>query len=233
MHAAFYDQFARIGKAIGNPGRLRLLDVLAQGGRTVEALAGESALTVANTSQHLRILAEARLVVAEKRGLHVHYRIAGAAVESLFACLQRTAAEQLAEVTVLAQKHLGADEPLEAVDRRELRRRIAAGEVTLIDVRPTNEYLAGHLPGALSVPLPDLAKHLTSLPRNRAVIAYCRGPYCAMSGKAVAELTKRGFRASRLPDGVLEWRNAGIPSVCGTTSAMPPSGRTAKVRRKP
>ena len=230
MHVTFYEQFARIGKAIASPGRLHLLDVLAQGSRTVEELATESGLTVANTSQHLRVLAQAHLVASDKRGLHVHYRIAGPAVESLLSCLQRTASEQLAEVARLAQAHLGASDALEGVDRQELRRRIAAGEVTLIDVRPVEEYTAGHLPGALSVPLPDLAQHLTSLPRNRIVVAYCRGPYCAMSGEAVAALAKRGYRASRLPDGVLEWRNAGLPTASGAPSAAP-ARRPRKARR--
>lgn len=228
MHAAFYDQFARIGKAIASPGRLHLLDVLAQGSRTVEALATECGLSVANTSQHLRVLAQAQLVAFDKRGLHVHYRIAGPAVESLLSCLQRTASAQLAEVARLAQIHLGAGDALEGVDRRELQRRIATGEVTLIDVRPVEEYMAGHLPGALSVPLPDLAKHLTALPLNRIVVAYCRGPYCAMSGEAVAALIKRGYRASRLPDGVLEWREAGLPTAGGAPSAVP-----ARQARKP
>ncbi len=231
MHASFYDQFARMGKAIASPGRLRLLDVLTQGGRTVESLATAAGLTVANASQHLRILAHAHLVVSEKHGLHVHYQIAGPAVESLLMCLQHTASEQLAEVTRLAQTHLRAGDSLEAVDRQELRRRVAAGEVTLIDVRPADEYAAGHLPGALSVPLPDLARHLTMLPRNRTVVAYCRGPYCAMSGEAVAELTKRGFRASRLPDGVLEWRNAGLPTASGAPSATQ-ARKPRKARRK-
>lgn len=230
MHVAFYDQFARIGKAIASPGRLHLLDVLAQGSRTVEELATESGLTMANTSQHLRVLAQAHLVAFDKRGLHVHYRIAGPAVESLLSCLQRTAAEQLAEVARLAQTHLGTGDALEGVDRQELHRRITAGEVTLIDVRPVDEYTAGHLPGALSVPLPDLAQHLTALPRNRIVVAYCRGPYCAMSGEAVAALTKRGYRASRLPDGVLEWRNAGLPTASGAPSTAP-ARRPRKARR--
>jgi rhodanese-related sulfurtransferase/DNA-binding MarR family transcriptional regulator len=221
MHAAFYEQFARIGKAIASPSRLHLLDVLAQGSRTVEELASETGLTVANTSQHLRMLAQAQLLVSDKRGLHVHYRIAGPAVESLLSCLQRTAAEQLAEITRLAHAHLGVGDALEAVDRKELNRRVSTGEVTLIDVRPVEEYTAGHLPGALSVPLPELARHLTMLPRNRIVVAYCRGPYCAMSGEAVAELTKRGFRASRLPDGVLEWRNAGLPTASGAPPKAP------------
>lgn len=235
MHAAFYDQFARIGKAIANPGRLHLLDVLAQGSRTVEALAAETGMTVANASQHLRVLAQAHLVVSDKRGLHVHYRIAGPAVESLLTCLQRTAVEQLAEVARLAQTHLGASDALESVDRRELRRRIAAGEVTLIDVRPADEYAAGHLPDALSVPLPDLARHLATLPRNRTVVAYCRGPYCAMSGEAVAVLTKRGFRASRLPDGVMEWRSAGLPTVSGSFDAtvIAPVAPAKRSRRSP
>lgn len=225
MHAAFYEQFARIGKAIASPGRLQLLDVLAQGSRTVEELATESGLTMANTSQHLRVLAQAQLVAFDKRGLHVHYRIAGPAVESLLLCLQRTASVQLAEVARLAQDHLGAGDALEVVDRQELQRRVAAGEVTLIDVRPVEEYTAGHLPGALSVPLPELAKHLTALPRNRLVVAYCRGPFCAMSCEVVAALNKRGYRASRLPDGVLEWRDAGLPTACGAPARRPRTSR--------
>lgn len=220
MQTAFVDQFARIGKAIASPGRLLLLDALAQGGRTVESLATECRMSVANASQHLRILAGAQLVVSDKRGLHVHYRIAGPAVEALLVCLQRTAAVQLAEVSRLAQEHLRAEVPLHGIDRQELSRRVAAGEVTLIDVRPVEEYEAGHLPGALSVPLPDLAQHLNALPRGRDVVAYCRGPYCAMSGEAVVELVRHGYHASTLADGVLEWRNAGLFTVGGNTSEM-------------
>jgi rhodanese-related sulfurtransferase/DNA-binding transcriptional ArsR family regulator len=220
MQAAFYEQFARIGKAISSPGRLQLLDALTQGERTVEALAAGCGMGVANASQHLRLLAGARLVASEKHGLHVRYRIAGPAVETLLVCLQRTAAEQLAEVARLAGQHLHAEVPLSAVDHQELSRRVAAGEVTLIDVRPVEEYVAGHLPGALSVPLPDLARHLDSLPREREVVAYCRGPYCAMSGDAVAELAKQGYRASVLSAGVLEWRNAGLFTVGGVEPGM-------------
>jgi len=207
---AVYEQLARIGKAVASPRRLELLDLLAQGPRTVETLAREAGLGMANTSQHLRALRDAELVTAEKSGLFVTYRLASLEVADFFRATRQLAEARLAGIERLTRDFLEAQGAWEPVDREVLRDRVRAGEVTVLDVRPSEEYAAGHIPGALSVPLADLERRLVELPRDREVVAYCRGPYCVLAVEAVRLLRARGFRASRLADGVVDWRALGF-----------------------
>jgi rhodanese-related sulfurtransferase len=207
---AIYSQFARIGKAVASPKRLELLDLLFQGERTVEVLAREANLSVANTSQHLQVLRSAHLAEAEKRGLHVVYRVADPKVAGFFHALRSLAETQLAEVEQLTHRYFAGKKGLEAVDRETLLERVDTGMVTVLDVRPPEEYRAGHLPGALSIPLSELRRRLAELPRDREIVAYCRGPYCLLSVEAVEILQAEGFRAVRMEEGVQEWRQHGL-----------------------
>jgi rhodanese-related sulfurtransferase len=207
--AAIYEQIARIGRATASPGRLELLDLLSQGPRTVEALATELGHSVANTSHHLQVLRRARLVEAEKAGLYVTYRLSDTAVSTFFLALRRLAEARLAEVEQVTRQYLQARGALESVSRDELLRRVRSGDVTILDVRPRQEYRAGHIPGALSVPLSELKTRLAEVPKDREVVAYCRGPYCVMALEAVALLRKRGFRAHRMEEGIADWRARG------------------------
>jgi rhodanese-related sulfurtransferase len=209
LKTAIYEQIARIGKAAASPGRLELLDLLSQGARTVEALAHETGRSVATTSHHLQVLRRTRLVEAEKAGVYVTYRLADAQVGTFFLQLRSLAESRLAEVEMVTRQYLEERGALEAVGTDELVKRVRAGDVTLIDVRPREEYLAGHLPGAISLPLDDLKKRLRRLPGTRDVVAYCRGPYCVMALDAVEILRRRGLRAHRLELGVPEWRAHG------------------------
>ena len=211
-HAAkqrIYEQFARVGKALAAPARLELIDLLAQGERSVDALAREAALSIATASQHLQVLHAARLVETRREGQRIFYRLAGPAVEALWLSLRGTAEAQLAELPGVAREYLGDPDALEPIDRAELARRLDAGTVVLIDVRPAEEYAQGHIAGAISVPLDELATWAKQAPRRKQIVAYCRGPYCVYAAQAVAELRKRGRRALRLRDGVVEWRAAG------------------------
>jgi len=209
LKAAVYEQIARIGQAGSSPSRLELLDLLSQGPRTVEALARQAGQSVATTSHHLQVLRRARLVDAEKDGLYVTYRLADPLVGAFLLDLRRLAESRLAEIQQITQQFLKARGALEPVDNDELVRRIRHGDVTLIDVRPSEEYIAGHIPGAISVPLADLPTRVKALPKRREVIAYCRGPYCVMALDAVDLLRRQGFRAQRLEHGVSEWRAFG------------------------
>lgn len=206
---AIYEQFARLGKAISAPKRLELLDLLCQGPRTVEALAGQAALSVANASQHLQVLRAARLVEAEKKGLYVEYRLADDEVARFFVALRGLAEARLAEVDQVTRAYFEARGEMEGVEGDELLRRVKAGEVTVLDVRPVEEYRAGHIPGALSIPVSELKARLGELPKRREVVAYCRGPYCVMAVEAVELLRKKGFRAHRMEQGVADWRARG------------------------
>lgn len=206
---AIYEQLARLGKAIAAPKRLELLDVLCQGPRTVEALAEQAGLSVANASQHLQVLRAARLVDAEKKGLYVEYRLADAKVCAFFVSLRGLAQERLAEIDQVAREYFESRSAMEAVESEELLRRVRNGEVTILDVRPSEEYRAGHIPGALSMPLRELKSRLDELPKNREIVAYCRGPYCVMAVEAVDLLRKRGFEAHRMEQGVVDWRARG------------------------
>jgi rhodanese-related sulfurtransferase len=206
---AIYEQFARLGKAVSAPKRLELLDLLCQGPRTVEALAEQAAISVANASQHLQVLRAARLVAAEKKGLYVEYGLADDDVCRFFFALRGLAEARLAEVHQVTRDYFEARDAMEAVEGEELLRRVRSGEVTVLDVRPAVEYRAGHIPGALSIPLGELRARLAELPRRREVVAYCRGPYCVMAVEAVDLLRKKGFKAHRLEQGVVDWRARG------------------------
>jgi rhodanese-related sulfurtransferase len=216
---AVYEQFARIGKAVAAPKRLELLDLLCQAPRTVEALAEQASLSVANASQHLQILRAARLVEAEKKGLYVEYRLADERVGAFFHALRSLAEDRLAEVDQFRRAHLTERGAMEAVGGAELLRRVRDGEVTVLDVRPAEEYRAGHIPGALSVPLSELEKRIARLPKRREVVAYCRGPYCVMAIEAVEALRNKGFRAHRMEQGVADWRARGWRVETGEEAA--------------
>jgi rhodanese-related sulfurtransferase/DNA-binding transcriptional ArsR family regulator len=206
-----FEQFARVGKALANGHRLELLEFLAQGERTVEALAEVSGLTVANTSQHLQQLRRVGLVAAHRDGLHVRYRLADPTVSELLGAMEKIAERQLADVERLVRSYLTTKDSLEPVSRADLLRRVAEDDVIVLDVRPPEEYRAGHVPGALNVPVRELEAQLGQLPRELEVVAYCRGPYCVLAFEAVARLRARGFSARRLEDGFPEWKSAGLP----------------------
>jgi rhodanese-related sulfurtransferase len=209
MKDGVYVQFARIGKAISAPKRIELLELLCQGPRTVEALADQAALSVANASQHLRILLAARLVETHKQGLFVEYRLADDEVLQFVQAMRELAEGRLAEVRALTETYLKSRGVLERVSGEDLMQRVRKGEVIVLDVRPELEYRAGHIPGARSVPLSELKRHLANLPKNREIVAYCRGPQCVMAIEAVELLRKRGFRAQRMEQGVMDWRARG------------------------
>ena len=210
-----YEHLSRVGHALASPSRLALLDLLRQGPRTVEALSREAGLTLANASQHLKVLRQARLVEAEKRGIHVSYRLGGPAVDDFYRALRALAEARLAEVQQIARAFLEKRGGLEAVDTRVLLERVRAGEVTILDVRPVEEYRAGHIRGAVSVPLNELQKRMKELPQGREIVAYCRGPYCVLAPQAVTILRARGRRAMAMGDGVAEWRARGLPVAVG------------------
>jgi rhodanese-related sulfurtransferase/DNA-binding transcriptional ArsR family regulator len=210
-----YEQLARIGKAVASPRRLELLELLSQGPRTVEHLAQQAHLTVANTSRHLHVLREARLIEAEKEGVFVRYQVADEAVADFFRALRVLAASRLAELDQIARQFFKGNAALEPVDRKALLARVRKGVVTVLDVRPPEEYRAGHIAGALSLPLHELQDRLAELPRDQDIVAYCRGPYCVLAVQAVELLRERGFRAVRLEDGVSDWRAHGLPVVVG------------------
>ena len=207
---AIYEQFARIGKAVSSPKRLELLDLLCQGPRTVEVLAKESGLTVANTSQHLQVLRAARLAETEKEGLYVIYRLADQNVCEFFRAMRVLAESRLAEVELIKRRFLEGREGMEPVDRKALLERVRKGAVTVLDVRPKEEYHAGHLPGAISIPLKELQLRLSDLPRDQEIVAYCRGPYCILSIQAVELLRSRGFKAVRIEEGIQDFRAMGF-----------------------
>ena len=213
-----YEQLARLGKAVASPARLELLDLLCQGPRTVESLAKEAGLSIANTSQHLRVLHSARMVESEKSGLFVTYRLADPAVCDFFQSLRSLGERRLAEVDAILRRFREAPETLEPVEKDALLHRIRKGEVILLDVRPEEEYRAAHLPFAISAPLGDLDSVLGKLRRRKTIVAYCRGPYCVLAQQAVRILRAKGFRAVRLEDGVPEWRAQGLPVVVGESS---------------
>lgn len=208
-----FEQFARIGRAVSSPRRLELLDLLSQGPRTVEKLAGEAGMSVANTSQHLQALRAARLVEADRAGVFITYRLADEKVAAFYLSVCDLARTRLLELDEAAREFLAQPETLEPVNRDRLAHRVRRGEVTVLDVRPAEEYQAGHLPGALSVPLKELEKRMAEIPRDREVVAYCRGPYCVMAVDAVFLLRRRGFEATRMEEGVLEWKARGLQVV--------------------
>lgn len=210
-----YATFARVGKAVGNPRRLELLDLLAQGERTVEALASETAMSIANTSQHLQALRQGGLVASRKAGLFVHYRVADPTVVELSRALRTVAEHQLADLERAVRSYFGERSAADAVSMQELSERLSAGQVVVLDTRPAHEYSEGHIAGAVSFPVDELGARLRELPRTKEYVAYCRGPYCVYADHAVKLLRARGRKARRLSDGFPEWRSAGLPVASG------------------
>ena len=210
-----FSQFARVGKALGNANRLELLEFLAQGERNVEDLARVSGLSVANTSQHLQQLRQAGLVTTRKQGQHVYYSLTGDDVVQMLGCLRRVAEHHVAEVEKLVNTYLTVKDDLEPVPAAELLDRVRQGLVTVIDVRPPEEYAAGHVPGAVNIPLSELESRLRELDPNQEVVAYCRGPHCVLAFDAVERLRKKGLKARRLEDGYPEWKLLGLPVESG------------------
>ena len=215
---ALFDELARAAAALANGRRAEIVDVLANGDRTVESLSREVGLTVANTSQHLQVLRQAGLVRSRRQGTFVSYGLSDPSVFDLWRSIRGFGARHRTEIDHLAQAYLGERDQLEPVTRTELQRRIRAGEdLVIVDVRPEEEYAAGHLPQAISIPLPQLRRRLRELPADREVVAYCRGPFCAFAHSAVRELRRQGFTARRLEDGLPEWRAAGLPVKAGAS----------------
>ena len=210
-----YGQFARIGKALSSPHRLEMLELLAQSERTVESLATEIGLSLANTSQHLQALRQAALVESRKDGLFVHYRLAGAEVFDLSRVLRTVAEKRLAELERVVHEHFGDRVDAEAVPMAELLTRARSKQVIILDTRPAREYVAGHIAGAISVPVDELQRRLQQLTKGKEYVAYCRGPYCVYADRAVELLRASGRRARRLLDGFPEWRAAGLPVASG------------------
>ncbi len=206
-----YEQFARIGKALASPHRLELLDVLAQCERTVEALAQETGMSIANASQHLQVLRAARLVETRREGPSIYYRLASEGVSALWLSLRQVGEAHLAEIDRVVQTFLQDRTLLQPIEADELLHRLGEDQVILLDVRPSEEYVAGHLPQAVSVPLVELEARLEELPLDKEIVAYCRGPYCVFADEAVALLRTRGYRARRLEHGLPDWRRLGPP----------------------
>jgi len=205
-----YAQFARLGRALSSPKRLELLDLLCQNEKTVETLADQAGLSIANTSRHLQVLREARVVEARKSGVHAFYRLADDDVCDFFRSLRRLAEKRIAEIDRIIADYFDPSGQLQPVNRRELLKMARKGEVVILDVRPRDEYEAGHLPFAISVPLEELKKRLNEFSPAVEVVAYCRGPYCVLAQEAVRFLKSRGFKATRLSDGTAEWKEAGL-----------------------
>lgn len=208
---ALYEEFSRIGKAVANPHRLELLDLLAQGERRVEDLAVEAHITLANASQHLQVLRRAHLIESRRQGASIYYRLAGDEVFRLWQSLRDLGEARLAEVDHLARTYLSDRSHFEAIDAPTLMQRLQQDDITVLDVRPSIEFAAGHIPGARSIPVDELVTRLHELPPEREIVAYCRGPYCVFSDDAVALLQQHGYRASRLTQGLPDWQAAGLP----------------------
>lgn len=206
-----FAQFARVGKALSNGNRLQLLEFLAQGERSVEELSNVASLTLANTSQHLQQLRQAGLVSSRKEGLKVYYQLSGDDVVHLLDALRLVAERHVAEVERLVNTYLTIKDNLEPIPRAELLTRVREGLVTVLDVRPPEEYAAGHVPGAVNIPLGELEQRLNELGKEQEIVAYCRGPHCVLAFDAVARLREKGLKARRLEDGYPEWKTAGFP----------------------
>jgi len=210
-----YAQFARIGHAVSSPKRLELLDLLSQGEKTVETLAEQSSMPLKNTSAHLRVLRQARLVDTRRDATYVYYRLASEDVSRFLRELQSLARVRLAEVEQVARLYIDDRDVMEPVSLDELRRRMRDGDVTVIDVRPEEEFRAGHIPGARSIPVAQLKRRLSEIPKKKEIVAYCRGPYCVYSVEAIAILRKHGYRARRADEGLPEWRANSLPVTTG------------------
>lgn len=212
---ALFEAFAEVAKALASGRRAEIVDLLAQGERSVDEVADELGQSVANTSHHLRALARAGLVRTRRDGTRIFYALAGDRVSDLWAALREVAAEHLAGIERLAAAYLGDRDGLEAIGRAELAARLYRGDLIVLDVRPEPEFRAGHIAGARSVPLAELRRALRTLPKDAEVVAYCRGPYCVYADDAVRQLRRHGYRARRLEDGFPEWRRAGLPVGTG------------------
>ena len=213
--AGLYAQFARVGKALASAHRIEVLELLGQGERTVDSLAGELGMSMANLSQHLRALRQAALVESRKQGQFVYYRLADPAISELCRALRTVSERRLAELDRLVRDHFGDRSGIEAVSMPELLKRARSADVMILDTRPSNEYEAGHIAGAISVPVADLRRRLKDLPAHKEYVAYCRGPYCVYADQAVELLRAKGRRARRLLEGFPEWRAAGLPVEVG------------------
>lgn len=229
-----FSLWAEVGKALSSPKRLELLDLVAQGERTVEELANESGLTINNTSSHLSVLKGARLIERRKEAQSVYHRLASPDVVTLLRSLQAVSRKGFHEIEHLAQTYLDGRDGLEPLTASQLRDRLRKGEVTLIDVRPEVEYRAGHIEGAISVPVEKLKARFSEFPRSKPVIAYCRGPYCVFAVDAVEQLRKRGFTSFRLAVGYPDWAVAGLPVERneGTATEQPRSARRAPSKKR-
>lgn len=206
-----YEQVARIGKAVASPKRLELMEVLAQGEKTVEALSAELSIDVKLASAHLRALRQARLVESRRDGKYIYYRLSGEDVATMWVTLREVAEEHLLELRMAVEQMVAQPEKLSSVDGKALMEQAKRGDVIVIDVRPQEEYESGHLPFARSMPVTELERRLAELPKRRAIVAYCRGPFCMLSDEALKLLHARGYKASKILDGVSEWRAAGLP----------------------
>lgn len=216
---SLFDQFALLGRALASGRRLELLELLAQGERSVEELADQAGLTVANASQHLQILRSARLVAMRKDGLYARYRLATDRALKLWMALRDFGQSEIAEIQRVVGNYLQDRKDLEAVTAEELRSRMEKGKVVLLDVRPETEYQSGHIRGAVSIPVADLERRLRQLPRRKLIVAYCRGPYCVFADEAVRLLRAQGFRAHRLEVGFPEWKMLGLPTEAAAGGA--------------
>ena len=223
-----YGQLARIGKALASPKRLELLDLLCQTERTVEDLAKETGMSIANTSQHLQVLDAARLVRSRKQGRFVVYSISDALVSDFFRALRVLGEDRLAELEQIRRRFLHSNGDLSPVDRDTLMKRVRSGEVVVIDVRPVEEYRTGHIPGALAIPMQELKRRLSELRRNREIVAYCRGSFCVLATDAVRLLRSRGLRAHRLEASVHDWQALGFPIATGDEPTNGHSPRRAR-----
>lgn len=212
---ALFEHFAAVAKALAHPHRLHLLEQLAQGERSVEVLADRTGLSIANASQHLQHMRRSGLVANRRERKFVYYRLADDAVMDVLTGLRTIAEHNVADVERIVRAYFENRDNLEPVSREELLKRSRAGEVTILDVRPEDEFALGHVPGALNIPLRSLAARLSELDASKEIIAYCRGPYCVLSYEAVAALRERGFKAFRLIDGLPEWRAAGLTVITG------------------
>jgi len=210
-----YEHFGLIGKALSAPKRLELIDILCQAERTVDVLSKEADMTVANTSRHLQVLRAARLVETRREGHFVYYRLADDSVCSLWSTMRDLAAGRIAEIDLLVEKFFRARDEFEPINRSELLKRVKTAQAVVIDVRPKVEYLAGHIPGALSIPVEELESRLDELPGDIEIVAYCRGPYCVFSLDAVEILRSSGFRAVRFEDAIQDWSSQGLPVALG------------------
>jgi rhodanese-related sulfurtransferase/biotin operon repressor len=206
-----FEQFARVAKSLASPNRLDLLETLAQGEKSVDALAQATGMSMANTSHHLQILRDSGLVESRKEGLQVFYRLSDDQIPTLMGCLSRIAERHLAEVDRIVREHFHPRDSLTPVGRDELMARVREGETMVIDVRPASEYKSGHIPGAVNIPVDELPQHLETLPREQEIVAYCRGPYCMLAFEAVAKLREAGYQARRLEDGFPEWKAENRP----------------------